>query len=296
MVNALGIDISSYQGSTWGSFAKNKAFALAKCTEGTGYTSPDFAWDWAEIRKLGLVRGAYHFGRPATDAAAQAAYFLATVRSHGLLPGDLLALDLEVSDGLPPAAVAAWAQRFLAAVRRAVGNAVLVYTFPNFAQTGHCAGLGVWPLWIADPNHPAGHPTVPAPWKSWAFHQYSTRPLDEDCFNGDVAALKAFASPPKPVEDTMPSGTLTAPVGKRESISWPTGSVKSVTFASDWQGIQPAAPEIDLRIVHTGGPYEIGLHAVNGVWVFTLGNPVNAAGMSVTRKDTGPATVGWSTA
>jgi len=206
--NALGLDLSSYQGSTWGSFAKGKQFAFAKATEGTGYISPYFSFDWAEARTLGLVRGAYHFGHPGEDPLAQGAYFLANVRAHGLAPGDMLGLDLEVDDGLPPSAVAAWAQRFMAALRRAATNALIVYTYPAFAGQGCCEGLGGYPLWIADPNHPAGHPTVPAPWKAWHFHQYADAPLDEDCFNGTEAALKVFAAPPKPepkpVEATMP--------------------------------------------------------------------------------------------
>jgi hypothetical protein len=42
----------------------------------------------------------------------------------------------------------------------------------DFAQEGNCAGLGRYPLWIADPSSTKGHPRVPGPWKTWAIHQY----------------------------------------------------------------------------------------------------------------------------
>ena len=57
-------------------------------------------------RRSGIVRGAYHFAHPRNGAATEAQAFLDTVRAHGLQAGDLLALDLETSDNLPPARVA----------------------------------------------------------------------------------------------------------------------------------------------------------------------------------------------
>jgi hypothetical protein len=47
----------------------------------------------------------------------------------------------------------------------------LLYTFRGFAAAGNCAGLGSYPLWIADPSSPPGRPVVPAPWTAWVIHQ-----------------------------------------------------------------------------------------------------------------------------
>jgi hypothetical protein len=69
---------------------------------------------------------------------------------------------------------------------------VLLYTYRDFATAGNCAGMEGWPLWISDPDHPAGHPQVPAPFTSWQVHQYSTA----GAIDRDVAAypdLRAMA-------------------------------------------------------------------------------------------------------
>ena len=82
------------------------SFAISKATEGSTFTDNQFASDWPAEKANGLARGAYHFAQPAlpmTTAVAQADFFATTV---GTLfePGDLPpALDLEVSNGLPPA-------------------------------------------------------------------------------------------------------------------------------------------------------------------------------------------------
>ena len=77
------------------------------------------------------------------------------VRAHGLKAGDLIALDLEASDGLSPARVSEYARNWCADVERATGHTPIVYTFLSFAEQGNCAGLGHYPLWIAEPSAPA---------------------------------------------------------------------------------------------------------------------------------------------
>src|SRR5256885_5495590 len=65
-----GVDVSGYQGSSinW-SAARGAgiAFAFAKASEGTGFTDSSFAHNWSGMRAAGVVRGAYHFFRPAID-------------------------------------------------------------------------------------------------------------------------------------------------------------------------------------------------------------------------------------
>lgn len=170
----------------------NLSFAAFKATEGRGFRDPLFPAAWKAIGAAGLVRLAYHFAHPMTDAQAQADAFLAYVRASGLTDADLLVLDLEDTDGRPAADVAAWARDWCAAVHQAAGRAPVVYTFVSFAQAGNCAGLGGYPLWIADPSSRAGHPRVPAPWKTWALHQYDQAVLDLDVANyPDKAAMLA---------------------------------------------------------------------------------------------------------
>src|SRR4051794_31821325 len=81
-----GPDVSSYQHPygapiRWAAVkAAGKEFALVKATEGTSYRNPWFATDYSRIRRVGMVRGSYHFARPAypiaATATAQARYFV----------------------------------------------------------------------------------------------------------------------------------------------------------------------------------------------------------------------------
>lgn len=190
-----GLDASNLNGTlSWPDLKRqhNLSFAAFKATEGRGFRDPLFPAAWKAIGELGLVRAAYHFGHPLTDPQAQADAFLGYVKAAGLEHGDLLALDLEVNDNLGPAHVSEWAREFCARVTAHGGRKPLVYTFRSFAEAGNCAGLGGYPLWIADPSSTPGRPRVPAPWKTWALHQYGQQGLDLDVANyPDAAAMTA---------------------------------------------------------------------------------------------------------
>ena len=123
-----GIDVSHHQGDVDWKKVKGSgvAFAFAKATEGETYTDPKFARNWAGMREAGLVRGAYHFGRPGHDPVAQARHF---VKAVGARSGDLqLALDLEKDDGKSPAEVWDWTKRFLAEIKLLTGRPGIIYT------------------------------------------------------------------------------------------------------------------------------------------------------------------------
>src|SRR5262249_13796741 len=151
--------------------------AAVKLTEhkpdGSTYVNPDAAADWVFLQRQGKGRVAYTFGHPGSSAAATAATFLAELERLGCRDADGLALDLQVTDGQRPPAVAAWAAGVAALITRTLQRPVLLYTFLSFAEAGNCAGLGHLPLWIADPSSTPGRPRVPAPWTAHAIHQYA---------------------------------------------------------------------------------------------------------------------------
>lgn len=63
----------------WTKAAANGAkFAYVKASEGTEYSNPYFADQYAGAASAGMLRGAYHFALPpnASSGAAQASYFL----------------------------------------------------------------------------------------------------------------------------------------------------------------------------------------------------------------------------
>jgi lysozyme len=205
-----GVDVSSFQGAP-ASWAKNAGaiqWAAVKITElqppGSApirYTNPDAAADWAYLKLHGLVRVAYLFGHPSVNAAATVSFFAEQLDALGVEDGDAVALDHEVTDGLRPAAVSAWAVSVLADLRKTFGRMPLIYTFLSFATEGNCAGLGTYPLWMSDPSSAAGHPRVPAPWQTWALHQYATSGnIDRDVSSyATPAAMRAALGTGAPV-------------------------------------------------------------------------------------------------
>jgi GH25 family lysozyme M1 (1,4-beta-N-acetylmuramidase) len=304
VANAQGIDLSSFQPSfDWSAEKGRISFAFMKATEGATVRDPSFAANWQQAKALGIVRGAYHFAHPKNGAATDSRAFLDAVRPHGLTAGDLLALDLEVSDGLSPARVAEYARNWCADVQKATGHTPVVYTFLSFAQQGNCAGLGHYPLWIAEPSAPAGRPAVPAPWSTWKFHQYGTtrvgtNTVDVNVFNGDTAALKAFANPapPAPKEEAdVQSGTLNNGASAVTAIAIPFGSAKEIGFACD-NGVQ-GLPNARLRVAVFAGHWTVHNPVVvdgsQGQTVIKFANASKTSVVSVERLDAGTVSVGY---
>ena len=94
------------------------------------------------------------------------------------------------------ATVAERGRQFLEHLDRLVsGTRVLVYTNPGFAETGACAGMESWALWVAD--YGVSKPAVPKPWPGWTFWQKSETPLDRDVFNGTEAELLTWCRMPE---------------------------------------------------------------------------------------------------
>jgi len=309
MSNAVGEDRSSFQSvSSWA----GNAFAFAKATEGTSWSDPTFAANWANAGSAGKVRGAYHFFHPAESPSAQAQFFMSAVKARGLRAGDVLIADVEITAGddmeaygteqaarrsheglkaysprlgfVPGlGAVSSGALQFLQDVSAMAGPhcKVLLYTDVFMAQSllGQCSGF---PLFIA---YYASAPIAPAPWKSWTFWQTGGRGGgggDLDYFNGSEAALRAWANQaPKPLPPgwTFPSVQgLTADGGDT--------SVKLQWSAPAQPPGQAPMPGIGwYQVAVTPGP-ELGGRQFPGYprWVSKGSNPETWQGGSLPRK------------
>jgi lysozyme len=207
-----GVDVSSFQGrpGSWAKAAGNITWAAVKFTElqpdGTRYVNPDAAADWAWLKGKKKERLAYLFGHPSVSAKDTVSFFVSELRKLGLTDADGVALDLEVTDGRTPAEVSSWAASVMTDLRKELKRAPVLYTFLDFAEAGNCAGLGRYPLWIADPSSPAGRPKIPKPWTKWTIHQYDiSGAIDRDVANypskADMAA--ALGKPEEPRLDKL---------------------------------------------------------------------------------------------
>ncbi len=198
-----GMDVSHWDGVIdWDTVAANGiVFTIAKATEGTTFHDPQFDRNWSEMARVGILRAAYHYGHPGTNAAAQADFFVNTVNPQS---GDLLlCLDLETTDNKSPAQVWAWVQDFVAEIEAWTGLPPMIYTSPYFwtHQVGNPKDNLGCPLWIA--NWGVSWPTVPRAWPDWNFWQYDANsrvpgvagPVDADTFNGAQSDLVNFTYP-----------------------------------------------------------------------------------------------------
>jgi lysozyme len=253
-----GVDVSSFQGlpANWKAEAGAISWAAVKITElepsGVHYVNPDAAADWAFLGRQNLNRVAYLFGHPSVKAADTVTFFLAELRKLGMGDEDGIALDLEVTDGLGPAAVARWAGTVTGLLHHQTGRRPVVYTFLSFAESGNCAGLGAYPLWIADPSSPAGKPRVPGPWRTWTMHQHSiTGNIDRDVAKfASPAAMSAGLGKPKESHVHNLGGSNTSALA---AVRWDNGVtvvaglgqdgfIQATRFDGKWSAWQNVSP------------------------------------------------------
>ena len=206
--NPEGIDVSHYQGTiNWNSVrSAGIEFAWIKATEGTTYVDPKFGSNYPNAYYAGVIRGAYHFARPASSSGATQANFFAT---HGgawsadnlTLPG---ALDLEAGcSGLSQTAMRNWINDFYTTYKAKTGRDMVIYTTASWwsSCTGNWTGMGAKsPLWVAhwgvsSPSIPSGFPT----WTAWQYSDHGSvsgisGAVDRDHFNGTRARLLALAN------------------------------------------------------------------------------------------------------
>jgi GH25 family lysozyme M1 (1,4-beta-N-acetylmuramidase) len=130
-------------------------FVFLKATDGKKkggamFVDRTFAPRWRRLADLAIPRGAYHYAKPNTSPADQAAHFIAVVQASGFQAGDVAILDMEdrrASKGLSPSALRKWVDRWVAEIRRILPiRDVVFYT-----------GIPYWTGRMGDaPRLPAG--------------------------------------------------------------------------------------------------------------------------------------------
>lgn len=165
-----GVDVSHHQGPiAWDRVAADGiSFAYLKATEGSTFTDPAFAANWAGARAAGLRVGAYHYFTLCSPPEQQADHFVATLGSvradRGSLPP---VVDLELIGNCDPppdrATMLASARTFIERVEAATDRRMVVYFHPDFeAAYGLVADLGRR-LWVRR----TGSTPPPGDWWMW---------------------------------------------------------------------------------------------------------------------------------
>ena len=196
-----GIDVSRYQSSVnWGMVNQMKShdvklgFAFIKATEGSTLTDKQFSRNWRKSRQTGVVRGAYHFFRAKTDAAAQARLFIKNVT---LLPGDLPpVLDVESLDNETAQEMQDGVALWLLLVEQHYKVKPIIYTNAMFYNNYLHPRFADYPLWVAHYKE-RKRPRVNREWSFWQ-HSESGRVnginhhVDFNVFNGDSTEFRAL--------------------------------------------------------------------------------------------------------
>lgn len=209
-----GIDVSYYQGDIdWNAVAgAGYKFAITRINDGD-FMDPKFDENYAAIREVGMIRGAYQFFRPGSDVATQAQIVIDKVGKLGV--GDLpVTLDVEATDGVGPAAIADKIGQWIALVEEATGKPPIIYTGKYFWQDNVASdAFADYPLWHAAYPNACLPPADPPPscsscpnlanqWSTFLIWQYTSTGgipgipgnVDKDVFNGSEEDLIAFAS------------------------------------------------------------------------------------------------------
>lgn len=288
MTQLKGADISDYQGQP--DFDKLKEavdFVLTKATEGVGFMAQTLNRNKAEMRRVGLQHGFYHFARGG-DSIAEADYFVDQIGDYH--KGELLMLDWEIEHVDP----ARWCLPWLQRVEARTGTKPLIYMNLSTAHAYDWSpvvqnenGLVIASYGAIDDGLPHDAPDS-AQWPFLAIWQYTSRgavngitvPVDLDIFYGDAAALARYGGADLASALSQPDAAHgPATLSGLESYTVRPGDSMSAVaqrFGISLPELERANPQIhNPNLIHVGEM----LHIPNGKQ--PSGPPVNAGNMRI---------------
>lgn len=194
-----GVDISHHQGRIdWEQLARSKAakfpihFIFMKATEGGDYGDDTFNQHFAEARRHGFIRGAYHYFIPQTDPLKQADFFIRTVQ---LDSGDLPpVLDVETIGKVSMQDLKKAVKKWLDRVEAHYGVKPILYTSYKFkTRYLNDSIFNTYPYWIA--HYYVDSVRYEGRWHFWQHTDVGTVPgikekVDLDVFNGSLEELR----------------------------------------------------------------------------------------------------------
>ena len=200
------VDVSHHQGDVdWKAYAKSgRTMAICKLTEGGDFVDNKAAAHRVALGQQGLKCGLYHFARPngtdmAADAAVEAKNYLGQVGTMG--KNEFPILDFETINGLKPADLNAWVDKWCTTVETATGKTPWLYTGNKILHQLDATKLSKYPLWLADyRSADRDHPPDAAPWPSltaWQYTEKATMPgISSPCDGSYLYGSMPAEAPP----------------------------------------------------------------------------------------------------
>ena len=196
-----GIDVSHHQSRIiWDSVAAQEIhFAFVKASEGVSLYDSLYCFNWDEMKRVGIRRGAYHFFRPSFPAEEQVENFAFQVEmAYGDLPP---VLDVEVLDGASKIQLITGVRTWLYLAEIQYGAKPILYTNLKFYNRYLAGHFDEYPIWIARYN--SREPRL-ACGRDWQFWQYGNEgkvngiagDVDFNVFNGSLSELESLCMAP----------------------------------------------------------------------------------------------------
>ncbi|KRE13255.1 glycoside hydrolase [Bosea sp. Root483D1] len=199
-----GIDISRWQGEIDWAKVKDAGtrFAFIKATEGGDHLDPMFKKNWAEAKKAGVPRSAYHFVywcRPAKD---QVRWFKRHIpRDPDALPP---VLDVEwngesekCGKKIPREKALAKIREMLKGLQEHTGKKPIIYTDITFHEDVLEGEFNDHPYWLRSTAAPLKHRYERKQWEFWQFTTTGRVPgisgdVDRNAFFGTEHEFSAW--------------------------------------------------------------------------------------------------------
>lgn len=194
-----GIDVSRHQGKiNWEQVANMKVdkitidFAFIKATEGKNFIDFRYFINWRKAKQYNIIRGAYHYFKPLTNAESQAKSFINTV---DLKNGDLPpVLDVEENGGLSDAELINRIRKWLNKVENHYGLKPIIYVNIEYYNKYIKGNFDNYPIWIAH-YYQRKPRMVNNKWKLWQHSDKGhidgiSENVDFNVFNGSLLDLK----------------------------------------------------------------------------------------------------------
>lgn len=198
-----GIDVSRWQGKIDWAKVKDAGtrFAFIKATEGGDHIDPSFRRNWAEAKKHGIARSAYHFVWWCRTAKEQVHWF----KKH--IPRD--------PDALPPVLDVEWQNDsqctrkisredalekiavMLKGLREHTGKKPIIYTDINFHEDVLEGAFNDHPYWLRSTAAPLAKRYARDRWEFWQFTTTGRVPgitghVDRNAFFGGEREFEAW--------------------------------------------------------------------------------------------------------
>lgn len=169
-----GIDVSHHQKEIeWDKVkAHGVTFVFVKATEGIDYIDTMFSYNWKNLEREKMIRGAYHFFVSDDDPVEQADWFVKNVGSFDNILPPVIDAERAGHQKITPEEYKEKLIKCLVHVEKLTGKQPIIYSGPNFAEKylAH-QDFGKYKLWIAE--YGVDQPKIPDAWQNngWQFWQ-----------------------------------------------------------------------------------------------------------------------------